>query len=689
MMGDLFDSAPEPNTDSVTERIENLKEQLRYHNYRYYVLDDPEVPDAEYDRLFRELHELEQQHPELLTKDSPTQRVGDRPLDKFEEVEHAIPMLSLGNVFSDEELSDFNQRVTSGLGVEQVSYCVEPKLDGLAISLRYEDGELVQGATRGDGATGENVTQNVRTIQAIPLKLRGDDYPRVLEVRGEVFMPKAGFQALNERQRERGDKRFANPRNAAAGSLRQLDSKIAASRPLSFYSYGLGEVSGDVTLADNHYARLMKLKDWGFPVSSEIQLVEGSEGCLNYYKQIGEKRDSLPYEIDGVVYKVNFLAQQDELGFVSRAPRWATAHKFPAQEELTLVVDIDIQVGRTGALTPVARLEPVFVGGVTVTNATLHNQDEIERKDVRVGDTVIVRRAGDVIPEVVSSILSKRPAGTKPFQMPSHCPVCGADVVRPEGESVARCSGGISCPAQLKEAIKHFASRKAMDIEGLGDKLVEQLVDAELIHNPADLYSLTVEQLSGIERMGGKSALNLVEALNKSRTTTLPRFIFALGIRDVGETTARTLALHFGDLQPIMEAEVEQLIEVPDVGQIVAASIHNFFRQQHNIEVLEQLIDDAMISWTTIDRGNAPAETEYTGKSFVLTGTLTAMPRQQAKELLQALGAKVVGSVSKKTDYLVAGEAAGSKLTKAESMGITVFTEAELLDIFRHFNLNL
>ncbi|MCW8825237.1 MAG: NAD-dependent DNA ligase LigA, partial [Gammaproteobacteria bacterium] len=520
-MGDLFDSVPEPNSDSITEQIEKLKEQLRYHNHRYYVLDDPEIPDAEYDRLFRELQQLEQQHPELLTQDSPTQRVGGRPLARFDEVVHAIPMLSLGNVFSDEELGDFNQRVTQGLGVEQVDYCVEPKLDGLAISLRYEAGELVQGATRGDGATGENVTQNIRTIQAIPLKLIGANYPKVLEVRGEVFMPKAGFDALNERQRELGEKSFANPRNAAAGSLRQLDSKITATRPLSFYCYGLGEISDDAALADNHYERLMGLKDWGLPVSSEIQLVTGIEGCQSYYEQIGEKRDALPYEIDGVVYKVNSLAQQVELGFVSRAPRWATAHKFPAQEELTRVVAIDIQVGRTGALTPVARLEPVFVGGVTVTNATLHNQDEIERKDVRVGDTVIVRRAGDVIPEVVSSVLSQRLPNSEPFIMPTHCPVCDADVVRPEGESVARCSGGLSCPAQRKEAIKHFASRKAMDIEGLGDKLVEQLVDAELVHNPAELFLLTVEQLSGMERMGEKSAVNLVNSLSNSRETTL------------------------------------------------------------------------------------------------------------------------------------------------------------------------
>lgn len=691
MMKDLFDSLSESssgsnsgsNKDSAAQQIDQLKQQLRYHNHRYYVLDDPEVPDVEYDRLFRELQKLEEQYPELLTTDSPTQRVGDRPLDKFDEVAHTIPMLSLGNVFSEDELNDFNQRVTQGLDVEQTEYCVEPKLDGLAISLRYEDGELVQGATRGDGATGENVTQNIRTIQAVPLKLLGENYPKVLEVRGEVFMPKAGFEALNERQRENNEKSFANPRNAAAGSLRQLDPKIAATRPLSFYCYGLGEISNDVTLADNHFERLMGLKQWGLPVSSEIQLVNGSEGCLVYYRQIGEKRNALPYEIDGVVYKVNSLAQQDELGFVSRAPRWATAHKFPAQEELTRVLAIDIQVGRTGALTPVARLEPVFVGGVTVTNATLHNQDEIERKDVRVGDTVIVRRAGDVIPEVVSSVLSQRIPNSTQFVMPTNCPVCGADVVRPEGESVARCSGGISCPAQRKEAIKHFVSRKAMDIDGLGAKLVEQLVDAELIHNPAELYSLTAEQLNNMERMGEKSADNLFNGLDKSKQTTLPRFIFALGIRDVGETTARTLAHHFGDLQPIIDADEEQLIEVPDVGPIVAASIFRFFRQPHNIEVLEQLINEANISWSAIEKSAAPAESEYTGKSFVLTGTLTIMPRQQAKDLLQSLGAKVTGSVSKKTDYLVAGESAGSKLTKAESLGVTVLTEEQLLDIFR------
>jgi len=684
MSGDLFDTVPE----QPTARIENLREQLRYHNQRYYVLDDPEIPDAEYDRLFRELQQLEQQYPDLLTPDSPTQRVGDRPLSKFDEVVHAIPMLSLGNVFSEEELTDFNQRVMQGLGVERLHYCAEPKLDGLAISLRYEDGVLMQGATRGDGATGENVTHNIRTIQAIPLKLLGDGWPKVLEVRGEVFMPKASFDALNERQRQNNEKIFANPRNAAAGSLRQLDPRITATRHLSFYCYGLGEVSDDIELADNHYERLMGLKDWGLPVSSEIQLVDGGEGCLDYYQQIGEKRDMLPYEIDGVVYKVNSLAQQDELGFVSRAPRWATAHKFPAQEELTRVIAIDIQVGRTGALTPVARLEPVFVGGVTVTNATLHNQDEIERKDVRVGDTVIIRRAGDVIPEVVSSVLSKRMPNSSRFLMPTHCPVCGADVVRPEGESVARCSGGLSCPAQRKEAIKHFASRKAMDIEGLGNKLVEQLVDTGIIHNPADLFSLTVEQLSGMERMGTKSALNLIDALIKSRETTLPRFIFALGIRDVGEATARNLALHFGDLQPIIDTEIEQLIDVPDVGPIVAASIHSFFRQPHNIEVLEQLITEAKIVWPVIEVCNDTVETEFSGKSFVLTGTLTEMPRQRAKELLQSLGAKVTGSVSKKTDYLVAGEAAGSKLIKAESLGVAVLTEADLIEIFRKHQLN-
>ena len=690
MIGDLFDAAPDSKPSSIETQLNNLKEQLRYHNHRYYVLDTPEIPDAEYDRLFRELQRLEEQHPELLTPDSPTQRVGGQPLDKFDQVVHAMPMLSLGNVFSEEELHDFNQRVIQGLDVAQVHYCVEPKLDGLAISLRYVDGVLMQGATRGDGTTGENVTQNIRTIQAIPLKLIGEDYPQILEVRGEVFMPKAGFEALNKRQRENNEKSFANPRNAAAGSLRQLDPKIAATRPLSFYCYGLGEVSDELKLADTHYERLTKLKDWGLPVSSEIQVVDGSEGCLNYYRQIGEQRAALPYEIDGVVYKVNSLAQQDELGFVSRAPRWATAHKFPAQEELTIVEAIDVQVGRTGAITPVARLEPVFVGGVTVTNATLHNQDEIERKDVRVGDTVIVRRAGDVIPEVVSSILSKRPSDSVRFVMPNHCPVCGADVVRPEGESVARCSGGLSCPAQRKEAIKHFVSRKAMDIDGLGAKLVEQLVDAELIHNPAELFCLSLEQLGGMERMGEKSANNMLQGLEKSKQTTLPRFIFALGIRDVGETTARTLALHFGELQPIIDADEAQLIEVPDVGPIVAASIYRFFRQPHNIEVLEQLTDPdkAGISWPAIEKSAAPVETEYSGKSFVLTGTLTEMPRQQAKELLQSLGAKVTGSVSKKTDYLVAGEAAGSKLTKAESLGVEVLSEADLLEIFKSHQLN-
>ncbi len=662
----------------IRQQLEALKEQIRYHNYRYYVLDDPEIPDIEYDRLFRELQQLEQQNPDLITPDSPTQRVGGEALKGFKQVHHSVSMLSLSNVFSDEELIAFDKRVVDALEISEVEYCVEPKLDGLAISLRYEHGILVQAATRGDGTIGEDVTHNIRTIDAIPLKLYGDDYPDLIEIRGEVFMPKKGFEALNEKQAALGEKRFANPRNAAAGSLRQLDPSITATRPLSFYCYGLGEVSGE-ELATDHYATLHRLKSWGIPVNNEIQTVTGYLGCKSYYDYIGNKRNDLPYEIDGVVYKVNSIRYQNELGFVSRAPRWATAHKFPAQEEMTRLIAIDIQVGRTGALTPVARLEPVYVGGVTVTNATLHNQDEINRKDVRVGDMVIVRRAGDVIPEVVGPILKMRPEHCEPYIIDAHCPICGSDAVKSDNESVLRCSGGLYCPAQRKEAIKHFASRRAMDIDGLGDKLVENLFELKMIHDVADLYTLSSQQLLSMERMGEKSIQNLINSIAASKAAKLERLIFALGIREVGENTARTLATHFCDLPPLINASVEELIEIPDVGPVVANSIYNFFRQPHNIEVINKLIN-AGVHWQPLEKLEIK-DSAINGKTFVLTGTLSTMTRNEAKEKLLKLGAKVVGSVSKKTDFVVAGEAAGSKLTKAEQLGVTVIDEDQLIQM--------
>jgi len=657
------------------QRAAQLREELNHHNYLYYVLDNPEIPDAEYDRLLRELQTLEKSHPELLTADSPTQRVGAEPLSAFEEVAHEVPMLSLNNCFDEQELSDFDRRVRDGLEKDSVEYVAEPKLDGLAISLLYEKGMLVRGATRGDGSKGENVTQNIRTIDTIPLCLQGKNYPERLEVRGEVIMTRKGFAQLNERQLKNNDKPFANPRNAAAGSLRQLDSRITASRPLEFYCYGIG-VSTQ-TFADRHSEVLQKLKTWGFRLNPEVNVLKGMQACLDYYHAIQAKRDSLDYDIDGVVYKVDRFAEQDILGFVSRAPRWAIAHKFPAQEEMTVLKGIDIQVGRTGALTPVARLEPVFVGGVTVTNATLHNQDEIDRKDVRIGDTVIVRRAGDVIPEVVSAVKAKRPKGARKFKMPTHCPVCDSAVVRLENESVARCSGGLYCGAQQKEAIKHFASRKAMDIDGLGDKLVEQLVDQGLIHDVADLYRLNVEQLVALERMAEKSAQNLVAALDKSKTTTLERFIFALGIRQVGETTARTLAHHYASLESLMQANTDSLLEVEDVGPIVAESIETFFKQQHNDDVIEKLIQ-AGIHWPAIEKPSAEALT-LAGKTFVVTGPLSSMGRTEAKNALQAKGAKVAGSVSKKTDYVVVGVDPGSKASKAEELGVEILDEVAFL----------
>ena len=663
----------------AARRIAELRQEINHHNHLYYVLDAPQIPDAEYDRLLRQLQDLEAAHPELITPDSPTQRVGAEPLKAFEQVTHAMPMLSLDNAFSAEEVEDFDRRVRERLALdEEIEYVAEPKLDGLAISLRYVDGLLVQAATRGDGVSGENVTHNVRTIASVPLRLTGERYPPVLEVRGEVYMPKAEFEALNKRARAKGEKEFANPRNAAAGSLRQLDPRVTAKRKLAMFCYGVGEVT-EGHLPDNHFDTLQTLKTWGLRISPDIACVNGVSGLLDYYQKIGEKRAALSYEIDGVVYKVNRLDYRQKLGFVARAPRWAIAHKFPAQEELTTVVDIEVQVGRTGAITPVARLAPVHVGGVIVSNATLHNEDEVRRKDVRVGDTVIVRRAGDVIPEVVSVVLAKRPPEAVPFQMPGRCPVCGSDIVRAEGEAVARCSGGLFCGAQRKQAIKHFASRKAMDIDGLGDKLVDQLVDAGLVHDVADLYSLSRADLVSLPRMGDKSADNLQLAIEKSKTTTLAKFLFALGVREVGEATARSLALHYGTLEAIAAADEEALQHVPDVGPIVAAHIHAFFRQSHNREVIEKLTR-AGVHWPAVEAPAADAQ-PLLGQTFVLTGTLTTMSRNDAKARLQALGAKVSGSVSKKTGYVVAGADAGSKLTKAEQLGVAIMSEEALLSL--------
>ena len=667
----MTDSQP-----SDRQRIEKLRRLIEQYDYEYYVLDSPTVPDAEYDRLMRELRELEAEHPEWVTPESPTQRVGGEPVEAFGEVAHAVPMLSLDNVFDEAELKAFDRRARERLGREDsLAYVAEPKLDGLAVSLRYEDGRLVRGATRGDGRTGEDITSNVRTIDAIPLKLRGGDWPEVLEVRGEVYMPRAGFEQLNEQARSRGEKTFVNPRNAAAGSLRQLDPRITAARPLDIFCYGVGEVRGR-SLPEDHLDVLYRLREWGFRICPEIESVQGLEGCLDYYRRIGDQREELAYDIDGVVFKVASRELQEELGFVSRAPRWAIAYKFPAQEELTTVRDVEFQVGRTGAVTPVARLEPVFVGGVTVSNATLHNMDEIERKDVRIGDTVIVRRAGDVIPEVVSVVRERRPADAEKVEMPEHCPVCGSDVVRVEGEAVARCSGGLVCPAQRKEAIKHFASRRAMDIDGLGDKLVEQLVEAGLVEHVDDLFRLTAEELQGLDRMGAKSAANLVNALEQAKSTTLDRFIYALGIREVGDATARSLAAHFRDLDALMEATEEDLQAVADVGPIVAGHIRSFFDQPYNRRVIEAL-REAGVDWPVPEAETAD-EQPLAGNTYVLTGTLERMTRGDAKERLQALGAKVTGSVSKKTTAVIAGEKAGSKLEKAQELGVEVLDEEGL-----------
>jgi DNA ligase (NAD+) len=663
----------------IAQRAARLRAEIEHHNYLYYVLDAPEIPDAEFDHMFRELQALEAQYPELLTADSPTQRVGGQPAREFVSVTHRMPMLSLNNAFEEEEVAAFDRRVREGLGLSKVEYAVEPKFDGLAINLAYENGVLVQAATRGDGYTGEDVTANVRTIRTIPMRLYTTNPPPLLEVRGEVLMFKADFERLNRLQEARGEKPFANPRNAAAGSLRQLDPRVTASRPLSFFAYGMGAATG-VPQHDTHSALMDYLERLHVPVARERNVVRGLDGLLRYYRSMADRRDALPYDVDGVVYKVNNLRLQEELGFVSRAPRFAVAHKFPAQEALTVVEAIDVQVGRTGALTPVARLRPVFVGGVTVTNATLHNQDEISRKDIRVGDTVSVRRAGDVIPEIVRVLPERRPPAARPYDLMEaighRCPICGSHVVRLQDEAVARCTGGLYCPAQRKQAILHFASRRAMDIEGLGEKLVDQLVDGGIVRTVADIYHLDVPRLASLERMGEKSARNLVDAIAKSRRATLARFIYALGIRNVGEATAKDLARHFGSLDRLMEAGIEELQRVPDVGPVVAESIRDFFNEPHNREVIAQLRAQG-VSWEEgMPQGQGGA---LAGKTLVLTGTLPSMTRDEAKDLIEAAGGRVAGSVSKKTDFVVAGSEAGSKLAKAQELGVPVIDETGLL----------
>ena len=678
------------------QRVTELHHLIHQYNHQYYVLDEPSVPDVEYDRLMRELIAIELEDPSLKSLDSPSQKVGGEALKAFTQVTHQVPMLSLDNVFSDDEWQAFVKRIHDRLVSDKVfEICAEPKLDGLAVSLRYEQGVLVQAATRGDGAVGENITENVRTIKSIPLKLIGDDYPSVLEVRGEVFMPKSSFDALNEQALKKGEKAFANPRNAAAGSLRQLDSKITAKRNLAFYVYGVGFI-GDSNqnlssvgiqltnkynedwLSNSHYQRLCQLKKLGLPMCPEVKLLKNSDLVDAFYQNILKLREQLSYEIDGTVFKVDDIALQSKLGFVARAPRWAMAYKFPAQEETTQLLDVDFQVGRTGAITPVARLNPIFVGGVTVSNATLHNQDEIDRLGIKINDFVTIRRAGDVIPQIVSVQLHKRPENAADIIFPATCPVCDSEVLRAEGEAVLRCTGGLFCAAQRKEAIKHFASRKALDVDGLGDKLVEQLVDEKLISTPADLFRLTELDVSIMERMGKKSAANLISGLVNARKTTLPKFVYSLGIREVGETTASNLAHYFLTFEAIKLASEEQLQKVPDVGAIVARNIIHFFKQQHNIDVVNDL--ETIMTWPIIEKKSADQQ-PLLDKTFVITGTLSQMGRNEAKSALQSLGAKVSGSVSVKTHYLVAGEKAGSKLTKAQDLGVEVLNEDDLVDL--------
>ncbi|WP_409439663.1 NAD-dependent DNA ligase LigA [Psychromonas sp. GE-S-Ul-11] len=660
------------------QKVKELSALLEEYNYQYYVQDAPSVPDAEYDRVFHELKQLETEYPNLLSANSPTQKVGGTALSKFEQVTHQLPMLSLDNVFDSDSLNDFMQRVIDKSSLTETAFCIEPKLDGLAASIIYENGVLVQAATRGDGLTGENVTENVKTIGNLPLRLRGENVPARLEVRGEVFMLKAGFEKLNKRLIDAGEKAFVNPRNAAAGSLRQLDSKIAAARPLAFYCYSVGIFEGD--LPDSQYDRIQQLKQWGLPVSSEVKRVVGEQACHQFYDNIAEKRPSLGYEIDGVVYKVDDIKLQQKMGFVARAPRWATAYKFPAEEAVTVVDNVEFQVGRTGAITPVAKLKPVFVGGVTVSNATLHNKDEIERLGILIGDVVVVRRAGDVIPQVARVVIEQRDTEkTRTIVFPETCPVCDSDVERIEGEAVTRCTGGLYCEAQRKQAIKHFASRKALDIDGLGDKLVDLLVDHKMIKDPAQLFSLTVQQVASLPRMGETSAKKLVNSLQVSKKTTLARFLYSLGIREVGEATAANLAQHFKTLEAIKAAGIESFKSVSDVGEIVAKHLYYFLRQDHNLEVITQLID-AGIHWPAIEVKDE-SDLPLLDKTFVITGSFTAMSRNDIKAALQALGAKVAGSVSKKTNTLVAGEAAGSKLSKATELGIEILDEQAVLDL--------
>ncbi|PHM27317.1 NAD-dependent DNA ligase LigA [Xenorhabdus budapestensis] len=665
---------------NIIQTINELRTTLRHHEYLYHVMDAPEIPDVEYDRLMRELKSLEEQHPELITADSPTQRVGAAPLTAFEQVRHEIPMLSLDNVFDEESYLVFDKRVRDRLkDSRELVFCCEFKLDGVAVSLLYENGELVQAATRGDGTTGENITANIRTIRAIPLRLKGDNIPARVEIRGEVFMKQTGFEKLNEEARRTGNKVFANPRNAAAGSLRQLDPRITAKRPLTFYCYGIGVIDGG-ELPASHYERLMQFKQWGLPVSDKVKLCQGTQQVLDFYHEVEQQRPTLGFDIDGVVIKVDSLELQETLGFVARAPRWATAFKFPAQEQITIVRDVEFQVGRTGAITPVARLEPVQVAGVIVSNATLHNADEIERLGLRIGDTVIIRRAGDVIPKVVGVVKEQRPTESQGVTFPQHCPVCGSDIERIEGEAVARCTGGLFCGAQRKEALRHFVSRRAMDVDGMGEKIIEQLVDKEYVKTPADLFRLTAGQLTGLERMGPKSAQNVVNALEKSKKTTFARFIYSLGIREVGEATAANLVAHFGTLEKLRAADTEALIAVQDVGGVVASHVVNFFNEPHNQTVIDDLVNNIGICWEAAEIPQ-PEEIDspFAGKTVVLTGSLNLLSRDEAKDKLVALGAKVTGSVSKKTDLVIAGEAAGSKLAKAAELGITVIDEEKML----------
>ncbi|MEG9532097.1 NAD-dependent DNA ligase LigA [Mannheimia indoligenes] len=679
--GSLFE---ENATSALVEQIEQLRQTLRQYEYEYHVLDNPSVPDAEYDRLMNELKNIEWQHPELITADSPTQRVGAKPLSGFAQVTHEMPMLSLDNAFGDDDLDGFLRRMESYIinNPNELAFCCEPKLDGLAVSILYENGLLTRAATRGDGTTGEDITANIRTIRNIPLKLNTLNPPARLEIRGEVFMPQAGFNELNEKALAKGEKTFANPRNAAAGSLRQLDPKITRQRPLVLNAYGIGVYESDDELPNTQFERLQWLKSLGIPVNNEIRLAQGKTELLAYYAEIQAKRPTLGYDIDGTVLKVNDIALQEQLGFISRSPRWAIAYKFPAQEEMTILKEVDFQVGRTGAITPVAKLEPVFVAGVTVSNATLHNGDEIERLGIVIGDTVIIRRAGDVIPQITGVVAERRPENAKKIEFPTACPICNSAVVRVEGEAVARCTGGLFCGAQRKEALKHFVSRKAMDIDGVGEKLIEQLMARELIKTPADLFKLDHTTLMRLERMGEKSAQNALNSIEKAKNTTLPRFLFSLGIREVGEATALNLANHFGSLEAIRQADFEQLKEVQDVGEVVANRIVRFWQEPHNVEVVEDLIAQG-VHWENVVKTEI-ADNPLKDKNVVLTGTLTQLTRDEAKALLQSLGCKVSGSVSSKTDYLIAGEKAGSKLTKAQELDIQILTEQDFIDLTTH-----